>query len=185
MIAKQLLETGLLQFGLFQENEKQLPYRLRLEMLPAYPELLQNVLYRSVQSLMGIRPFDRLVSHPDAVSIASAISLQTSVSLVYSRGRGETPVYDLVGAYDVGHPACLVVNCITPDLSKFLHDAHKVGLEIHTILEIISLGHRIQDIDNRSVFTMQELIHELRLSNAIPDNMAQAVLQNIENKNPS
>ncbi len=179
MIAKQLLETGLLQFGLFQEDETQLPYRLRLEMLSAYPELLQNVVYRGVQSLMGIQSFNRLIAHPDAIPIVSAISLHTSVSLVYSRGRGELPVYDLVGAYDVGHPACLVVNSITPDIHTFLINAQKVGLEIHTILEIVSLGQKIANIDNRSVFTIQELIHELRLSNAIPDNMAQTVLQSL------
>lgn len=179
MIAKQLLETGLLQFGLFQNSDTQSPYRLRLEMLPAYPELLQNIVYRGVQSLIGVKSFDRLIAHSDAIPIASALSLQTSTSLVYSRGKGELPVYDLVGAYDVGHPACLVVNSITPDIHPFLQNAEKVGLQIHTILEIVSLGQTIEGIDNRPIFTMQELIHELRQYNCIPDSMAQKVLESL------
>lgn len=185
MIAKQLLETGLLQFGLFQNADTQLPYRLRLDMLPAYPELLQNVAYRGVQALVGVKFFDRLVAYPDAIAIASAISLQTSTSLVYSRGKNELPVYDLVGAYDVGHPACLVVNSIAPDIHTFLKNAEKVGLKIHTILEIVSLGQKIEGIDNRPIFTIQELIHELRQFDAIPEKMAISVFQSLQMKNPS
>ncbi|GAB5490139.1 MAG: hypothetical protein Phog2KO_03540 [Phototrophicaceae bacterium] len=177
MIAKQLLDTGLLQFGLFEENNVQMPYRLRLEMLPAYPELLQNVVYRAIQSLMGVAHFDRLVAHSDAIPFASAISLATSVSLVYSRGRGELPVFDLVGAYDVGHPACLIVNTLTPDTQVFLDKAQKVGLEIHTILELVSIGKTVEHIDHRAVFTMQALIHDLRQQSAIPEQMANSVLE--------
>lgn len=176
MIAKQLLEAGLLQFGLFEEGNVQMPYRLRLEMLPAYPELLQNAVYRAVQSLMGVSHFNRLVAHPDAIPFASAISLSTSVSLVYSRGRGELPVFDLVGAYDVGHPACLIINTLTPDIQTFLNKAEKVGLEIHTILELVSIGNIVANVDHRIVFTMQAFIHDLQQQSAIPEQMANAVL---------
>lgn len=176
MIAKQLLDTGLLQFGLFEEGGIKMPYRLRLEMLSAYPELLQNIVYHGIQSLMGVQRFDRLVAHSDVIPLASAISLSTSASLVYSRGRGELPVFDLVGAYDVGHPTCLIVNTITDDIQAFLSNADKVGLDIHTILELVSVGNSIEGIDCRAIFTMQALIHELGQLNAIPDTMARTVL---------
>lgn len=177
MIAKQLLDTGILQFGLFAEDGVTSPYRLRLEMLSAYPQLLQNVVYRGVQSLVEIKPFDRLVSHSDAIPLASALSLQTSVSLVYSRGRGEAPVHDLVGAYDVGHPACLIVNTLIPDIETFLADAKRVGLEIHTILEFVSVGQTIDNIDHRAIYTMNALIHELRQSNLITENLATKIVE--------
>ena len=172
MIAKQLLDTGILQFGLFVENGITYPYRLRLEMISAYPQLLQNVVYRGVQSLAGVKPFDRLVSHSDAIPLASSLSLQTGISLVYSRGRGEIPVHDLVGAYDVGHPACLVVNTLTPEIEAFLSDAKRVGLDIHTILEFVSIGRMIDGIDHRAIYTMKELIHELRQLNLITEELA-------------
>lgn len=176
MIAKQLLDTGILQFGLFVEDGKEYPYRLRLEMLSAYPELLQNVLYRGVQALVGVPPFDRLVAHSEAIPLATALSLNTGVSLVYSRGRGELAVHDLVGAYDVGHPACLIVNTITPDVESFLADAKRVGLEIHTILEIVSTGKTIDGIECRAIYSINVLIHELQQLNLITKHLAQNIL---------
>lgn len=172
MIAKQLLDTGILQFGLFVEDDKESAYRLRLEMLSAYPQLLQNVVYRGVQSLTGISPIDRLVSHADVIPISTALSLQIGISLVYSRGRGEAAVHDLVGAYDVGHPACLVINTITPDIPQFLADAKKVGLDIHTILEIVSQGQIVEGVEQRSIYTMTALVHELRQNNLITAHLA-------------
>lgn len=179
MIAKQLLDTGILQFGLFVEDNQEYPYRLRLGMLSAYPELLQNVLYRGIQSLVGIKPFDRLVAHSEAIPLATALSLNTGVSLVYSRGRGELVVHDLVGAYDVGHPACLIVNTITPDVQSFLSEAKRVGLEIHTILEIVSTGQTIDGIDCRAIYTMNALIHELQQHNLITKVLSNTVLEDL------
>ncbi|MEO1286819.1 MAG: hypothetical protein AAFV93_03555 [Chloroflexota bacterium] len=170
MIAKQLLETGILQLGLFGEG--QVPYRLRLEMLPAYPQLLQTIVYRGVQSLVGVSYFDRLVAHTDAIPIATAISLQLGTSLVYSRGHSEAPVHDLVGAYDIGHPACLIVNTLPPDIHTFLTNAQKVGLEIHSILEIVSTGINIEGIDQYSIVTMTALVHELQQANLITEHFA-------------
>jgi hypothetical protein len=176
MIAKQLLETGILQFGLFVENGKEYPYRLRLEMLSAYPELLQNIAYRGVQSLAAVNPFDRLVAHADAIPLATAISLNTGISLVYSRGRGESSVFDLVGAYDVGHPACLVVNTITPDIKQFLSEAQRVGLDIHTILELVSLEETLEGLEQHSIYTMQALLHELLQLNLITEHLAENII---------
>ncbi len=173
MIAQQLLETGILQFGLFVENNQKHHYRLRLEMLSAYPQLLQTVAYRGVQSLMGVSPFDRLVAHPDTIPLATAISLNLSTSLVYSRGRGQLPVHDLVGAYDVGHPACLVVNTITDDLNDFIAQAQKVGLEIHTILEVVSTGKSIEGMNQHAITSLAALVHELRQLNLITAAFAQ------------
>lgn len=173
MIAQQLLETGILQFGLFVDGHQQHNYRLRLEMLSAYPQLLQTVAYRGVQSLMGVQAFDRLVAHPDAIPLATTISTTLSTSLVYSQGRGQLPVHDLVGAYDVGHPACLIVNTITDDISNFIQQADKVGLEIHTILEVVATGKSVEGMNQHAIITMEALVHELRQLNLITDSFAQ------------
>ncbi|MGJ3237876.1 MAG: hypothetical protein ACFE0Q_04145 [Anaerolineae bacterium] len=175
MIASQLLQTGIIQFGLFVKNGQELPYRLQLDMLPAYPELLQNVVYRGVQTLAGIPTFDRLVAHADAVPLASALSLNTGISLVYSRGRGETPVHDLVGAYDVGHPACLLVNSITPDMKQWLADAERVGLNIHTVIEVIATGHQLQQPAQTAIFTLTEIIHALHHDRHIPQPLVDQI----------
>ena len=176
MIARQLLETGILQFGLFVEKDTAYPYRLRLEMLSAYPQLLQTVAYRGVQTLATMTPFDRLVSHADAIPLATALSLNTGISLVYSRGRGEIAVHDLVGAYDVGHPSCLLVNTLTPETQQFLIGAQRVGLEIHSVLELVATGETLEGIDQYSIYTIQALVHELRQLNLITQQLAENIL---------
>lgn len=174
MIAQELLNTGILQFGLFVEDGQDVPYRLRLEMLSAYPQLMQQVVYRTVQAL-PMQSFNRLVSHSDCVPLASAVSLNTGVSLVYSRGRGEVPVHDLVGAYDVGHPACLLVNIWDESLNVFLADCRRVGLEIHTIVEIVGVGQAAEGVEMRPVYTMNAILHELRQNKVIPEALSQSV----------
>lgn len=179
MIAHKLLETGILQFGLFVEANQNKPYRLRLEMLSAYPHLMQQVIYRTIQAL-PTQTFDRLVSHSDCVPIASAISLNTGISLVYSRGCGEISVHDLVGAYDIGHPACLIVNTWDESMNIFLADCHRVGLKIHSIVEIIGLGQVTDGITHHSVYTLEAILHELYLSKTISEEHIQSIQPYIE-----
>lgn len=176
MIAQQLLKTGILQFGLFVTDDGTTPYRLRLEMLPAYPQLLQNMVYRGIQTLATVKPHDRLVSHAEAIPIATALSLNTGASLVYSQGTNQPAVHDLVGAYDVGHPACLIVNTLPDDIEAFLTRCKTVGLDIHSIVEVVGVGQTIPNIEHHAVFTMPALIHELKQNNAIPPHMATTVI---------
>ena len=180
MIAQELLDTGILQFGLFIENGQSKPYRLRLEMLSAYPQLMQQIVYRTVQAL-PMQTFNRLVAHSDCIPVVSAVSLNTGVSLVYSRGQGEVPVHDLVGAYDVGHPACLIVNSWNESLNTFLANCRRVGLEIYTVVEIVGLGQVAQDIEMRPVYTMNAILHELRQDELIPETLAKSVEKFVDN----
>jgi len=177
MIAQMLLNTGILQFGLFVDNNTTSAYRIRLEMLSAYPEVMQQVIYRGIQTIATSRPFDRLVSHPDCIPLASAVSLNTGISLVYSRGQAEAPVHDLVGAYDVGHPSCLLVNTITPATAAFITNCQRVGLEIHTILEVVAKGEKLEGFDQRHIFTLTALVHELQLQQVITPELAAAIVQ--------
>jgi adenine/guanine phosphoribosyltransferase-like PRPP-binding protein len=91
MIAQQLLETGILQLGVFVENGKRCPYRLRLEMLPAYPKLFSTVIDTIINQLAE-PSFDRLIAPADCVAIAGAIAQKAGISLVYSRNGLLSPV---------------------------------------------------------------------------------------------
>ncbi|MEL6525207.1 MAG: hypothetical protein AAFQ07_05795 [Chloroflexota bacterium] len=177
-LATPLFKAGLLQFGRFiAEDGTPSPYRIRLEMLAAYPALLQQITYRGVQSLATATPFDRLVALSDSIPIATSLALNTGISLVYSRGTNEPLVHDLVGAYDVGHPACLIVNSANEHTSEFIQKSRKVGLEIHTVLEVIAQGYTLPNVTQLSILTIPAVIHELRQNNTITQHMADAVLK--------
>lgn len=176
MIAHQLLKSGILQFGYFVTEDNQARcYRLRLEMLAAYPQLLQTVVYRGVQSLSQVKAHDRLVCQLSSIPLATALSLNTGTSLVYSRGKNLPAVHDLVGAYDIGHPTCLIVNHITATTSDFIARCRAVGLDIHSVLELVALGQSLPDIQQHAIFTLPAIIHELDRANSIPSALIQTI----------
>lgn len=171
-----LFNTGILQFGRFTDDKGTAqPYRLRLEMLAAYPSLLQQVAYRGVQQLAHLPSFDRFVTLSDSIPIATAISLNTGISLIYSRGTTQPLVHDLVGAYDVGHPTCLIVNSVDDTMKTFINASRKVGLEIHSVLEVVHQGHTLSGITQTPIMTMPAILHELRQYELITEHMVHAV----------
>ena len=131
------LENGLLQFGRFERDGEFVPLLLNLELLPSYPETLHYVVEQAAASI--ISPVERLVCTSDSVPLGVGVSLQTQTPLIYSRGKGEAPVHDLVGAYDVGHPAALLMNMLPPavDLAHFVAQAQKVGLHIQSVFALV------------------------------------------------
>lgn len=174
-----LFNTGILQFGRFTDDAGiAQPYRLRLELLAAYPSLLQQVAYRGVQQLAHLPSFDRFVTLSDSIPIATAISLNTGISLVYSRGTNEPLVHNLVGAYDVGHPTCLIVNSVNNMTQSFITTSRKVGLEIHSVFEVVHQGHTLSGVTQTSIMTMTAILHELRQFDIITEHMAAAVRSN-------
>jgi len=179
MIAQQLLESGILQLGLFVEAGKRVPYRLRLEMLAAYPHLFNAMVDMIIQTL-PTTPFDRLVAYANSVALAGAITQKTGIPLVYSRGRGEAPVYDLVGAYDVGHPACLLVNVVDDKVPEFLAACGKVGLNIHTIVTLVGLEGMIGRIQIVPVLSLATLLSDLYAEGNIPQAQMQAMVDYLQ-----
>ena len=135
-----LVETGLFQFGRFNQTGEPIPFHFSLEMLPAYPDVLQILVAEAKVLLAGIH-MNRLLCMADAVPFGVGLSLETGIPLVYSRGSHRAPVNDLVGAYDIGHPVVFVMNVLGDFelVSQFMSGAHQVGLEIHTILAIVDL----------------------------------------------
>jgi orotate phosphoribosyltransferase len=138
-LVQMLLKTGLLQFGRFADRTGWKPYCLNLHMLPSYPDVLRALIEEAVPAAGQA---DRLVAAADAIPFGIGLSLRTGIPLVYSRGTDEAPVYDLVGAYDIGHPALLITGSLnSPELmSRLIGRAKQVGLEIDGVIAVIDEG---------------------------------------------
>ncbi len=137
-LAQLLLDHGLLQFGWFDRHGEMLPFALDLDMLASYPAVLQRVVDEAQAECAGIHATRLLCSVP-ALPFGVAFALHSGIPLVYSRGTSDQPVFDLVGAYDIGHPTLLLMNTIDREPTRLLAEAHRVGLEIYTILAILEL----------------------------------------------
>ncbi|MBI5669935.1 MAG: hypothetical protein HZC41_18225 [Chloroflexi bacterium] len=178
-----LMETGLVQFGRFQTGAGTRPFLLSLDYLPAYPDVLKQVTQAAVRELDGLA-IHRLVATADAVPLGVALSLATDLSLVYSRGQREEAVYDLVGAYNIGHAAVLVCTVLADigPLLPFIAAARRVGLEIHTLLAVLDLDIQdaIPDVTVKSLLTLPTVITALSSQGVLPAGQAQAVLEWIQ-----
>src|SRR5262245_3925340 len=137
-VSESLLNTGILQFGYFVDAGQVVPVRFCPEYLPAYPDLLIEVAKLTVSQL-DASTVDHLIVTADSVPLGLASSLQTGLPLVYSRGRGEAAVYDLVGSYNSGHMSVLLLNCVDDVAAneKFMASARSVGLETKSIVALL------------------------------------------------
>lgn len=173
-------ETGLVQFGRFQHSAQTQPFLASLEYLAAYPDTLHLVTQTALQRLTSMN-IQRLVATSDAVPFGVALSLQTGLSLVYSRGGNAEAVYDLVGAYNIGHDAVLLTNVLSDShtLVSFIAAARRVGLEIHTLLTILDLGisAAIPGVQVKSLLTLPGIVEALTEQRALPEGQARAVLE--------
>ncbi|MBZ0296067.1 MAG: hypothetical protein K8L99_26135 [Anaerolineae bacterium] len=153
------IETGILQFGSFGPDQS--PMRFNFHLLPSYPDILQMLIDR-MQPLVG--DVNRLLCSVETMPIGIGLSLQSGIPLVYSQGNNEAAVYDLVGAYDIGHPAALVINILANDdqVNRLVASARGVGLNIHHILAIVDFEYKQTSIECRSLVTISEMLTYLR-----------------------
>ncbi len=176
--AQLLLDAGLIQFGWFQRDGALCPFSLDLDMIASYPRALERAAVEAQAALAGVQ-VDRLLCTADAVPFGTALSLRTGIPLVYSRGSTDAPVFDLVGAYDIGHPAALVTNALgwghfPADLIK---GARRVGLEVHTIVPILEARHdpAPDGLSILPLLRLADLAHELHAAGQLAPEHAQAV----------
>jgi hypothetical protein len=94
------------------------------------------------------------MSTASAIPLGVGLSLHTRIPLAYSRGTDAAPVFDLAGAYDIGHPTLLVANQPEPRLEQLMSNARTVGLDVRLILVIVDDGAWRPDTT-----PMQALIH--------------------------
>jgi len=174
-----LLDTGILQFGYFVIDNKLAPVRFCPEYLPAYPELLRDV--GNLTSMeFATSEVDHLIATADSVPLGLVCSLHTGLSMVYSRGRGEAVVYDLVGSYNAGHMSALLMNSVedVAATQKFISNARSVGLETQIIVALLELQQidQVAGIPVRSIFRLLDIVQTLVTIGRLSDGQAQAVL---------
>lgn len=180
-----LVETGLLQFGRFQDGKGTRPFLLSLDYLPAYPHVLKAVA-QTAQQYLKTMSIHRLVATADAIPFGVAVSLQTDISLVYSRGTNQEAVHDLAGAYNIGHAALLLTNVLedTQLLIPFITSAQHVGLEIHTLVTVLDISTTtpLPGIQIRSILSLPAVVQELTEQKFLPAGQGEAVLAWIESQ---
>jgi hypothetical protein len=178
-LAEDLLRAGLVQFGLFGEDE---PVRVRLDLLPSYPDLLRQCAVAAAAILTDIA-CDRLVCLPQAIAFGVAVSLETGIPLVYSSGSGAPPALDLVGAYDVSHPAVLIAlvhDHNESHLEALAKAAGQVGLEVTQWLSLINQGGN----GKPAVLRLDQMVDEYVEKGLLPPDQARSVLAWITRPRP-
>lgn len=175
MLAELLLEAGLLQFGRFINGENSDPVRISLEMLPSYPDIVLHLAEVAAQ-LIADHQIERLVCTSAALPFGLALSLKTRIPLVYSRGNNEPPIYDLVGAYDVGHPTALLTNILDSEthLVNSIANARRVGLNVTRVVAILQIV-PISTLSVLPLVNLSELIATLQQRGILPCEQANAV----------
>jgi hypothetical protein len=173
-LAELLLEAGLIQFGAFEEDGGMAPYQLHLELLPSYPDILELVVAQVAGRLGAV---DHLLCTADAVPIGVALGLQVSLPLVYSRGSDAPAVSDLVGAYDIGHKAALIVTSLSDvaRTQRLIDGARRVGLDTQQIIAVVDTGARVEDTPYIALLTMAALVDDLTACHLLPEGQARAV----------
>jgi hypothetical protein len=178
-VSERLLNTGILQFGYFVKDGTVAPVRFCPEYLPAYPDLLTEVTKLAVLQF-DTSTIDHLVVTTDSVPLGLASSLQTGLSLVYSRGRGEAAVYDLVGSYNSGHMSVLLLNCAddVASIEKFISNARSVGLETKLIVALLEMRgiKQLAGISIQYVFQLVDIVQELIATGRLSQGQAQTVM---------
>ena len=166
-----LVNAGLVQFGYFagRDRDEISPVRLNLALLPDYPDVLKLITDTLAMRLVK-RTVERLICMSDSVPLGVAVSLKTGIPLVYSRGQGEPAVYDLAGAYDVGHPAALVMNVFDQmmPVAKLQENARRVGLNIQYGMAILGLSMTSELIE--PLLRLDEMVDSLAARDRLPAN---------------
>lgn len=178
MLVNLLLEAGLLQFGRFASNGGWQPYQLSLHLLPSYPDILHHLVELALPRTGTI---DHLVCPATAMPFGVALSQSTGVPLVYSCKS------DVIGAYDIGHPALLVANTLSDvhELEQLVVRAKQVGLEISRVLVIADEGtDKPQGVEVEALLDLPTTVQTLMQEGRLPAGQAQVVLDWISLRRP-
>lgn len=136
-LAHALLDAGIIQFGLFNRDL----FILHFDYLSSYPDLLKKLVDVAVLA-HDFQQYDYLVADLSSLPIAAGVSLHLHIPLVQYSADETTSPKAFAGAYDVGHPACLVLNHFKQSdenyIQQLIHRAQTVGLEIQTVFCILS-----------------------------------------------
>jgi hypothetical protein len=175
-LTRVLWDAALIQFGYFVRGGEVFPFQVHLDMLPSYPTGLFRIVNQT-QTIIHQNINSRLLSTHDALPFGVALSLQTGIPLVYSKGSQQPAVHDLVGAYDLGHPTTLITNILENPLIHLIHNVRRVGLEVQSIIAILDLETTTstKEIEVHCLLRLSEVVHQLNKDGSIPEGQANAV----------
>lgn len=163
-----LLDTGLIVFGNFIEEDQRVPYQVNLEYLSSYPSLMR----RCVSEFVTLnRPYfaEFLASHRFGVPFASLVANEIGSRHVYTFDVKQT----FVGSYDVGHDTTLIMLSYEGSVVDQLRSlGMKAGLNITDTLCLFSP----KPINNhRSLLYLVDIVNHARSMQLISDNQANTV----------
>jgi orotate phosphoribosyltransferase len=174
-----IIDAGLVQFGRFASDGSTAPVQFHLDMLASYPDVLEA----AAKALSSKIPStERLLCISEALPLGVALALKTGIPLIYSRGGEKEPVYDLVGAYDIGHPTTLVVNIAgQSDYGHLLTSARRVGLDVQSVAAVINVGAE-SELPLTSLLHLSDVVDTLHERGILPHGQAIAVRAWIEGR---
>lgn len=175
LLTDRLLGAGLIQFGWFEHAETVKPFAFKLDMLASYPDLLLRSAHALIR-LIGENPITHLLTPTATIGLGTAIALEMSTPLVYQRIESAV---DLVGAYDIGHPAALILDVFDrqhPPTTLIAY-ARRVGLNIQDAYCLIDIENGANPLDLHvwSMTTLREIVTRAAENEQIPPGQADAV----------
>ncbi|MDK3161624.1 hypothetical protein QPK87_34495 [Kamptonema cortianum] len=169
MLIQKLAAAQLIQLGRFSTKDGVTPVRFHLEMLASYP----NALNEAAQLVAAHMPeVDHLVCDVESLALAAIVSQITNIPLAYSRKPVGSAV-DLCGAYDIGHPAVLILNVAENALvNDFISAARRVGLSIQETIVLCDTGITSLNCPLRGLFTLEDYLDFLVSENRLHPRQA-------------
>lgn len=163
-----LMDAGLIQYGYFVENGTACPYRLNLELLPAYPRVLAQIVDQIANSVSGV---DRLLCDEASLPLGTGVSFVRGIPLVYRRAS------QLIGAYDVGHATALIVNVLDnrQNIAQLKQDAYRVGLHVISVYAVIAVRPLLEG--EQPLLHLEQVTQSLVSQSRLSQGQGSAVLQ--------
>ncbi len=178
------LKVGIVQFGRFQQPDGTFwPVKTNFLLLPSYPAMIQATA-QALAPLLLQTGCDRLLASRATIPLGAILAVESNIPLTYPYGEAQkiTNAYVIEGAYDVGHPTTLLTDVLTEakDAQAILQPARQVGLHIHDVLCIFTLGtHGVQALekDGIRVHTLFDFAADVQALKTISLHLRQNVSQ--------
>jgi len=192
-ISLKLFEIGAIKFGSFKlKSGIESPIYIDLRLIASYPELLKQISQALLQKV-NRETYDVLCGVPyGALSIATAMSLQSGCPLIIR--RKETKSYGtkqvIEGVYQSGQRCLIIEDLITSGASilETAKDLQTAGLKITDAALIIDrqqggVQHlQKEGIRVHALFTLPEILQELEQQGKLSSDVVQEVLTFLENQ---